>query len=149
MEPLFRHVLVAIDGSPLSDKAIALAQRVGRAAQVTALVVVHDYGLAEYMRAALHQRPNAEEIREEIVAEGRRMLNEFLARSAGGGAGIERRVLLSEKAPHHEITAFAQREGCDLIVMATHGLGGRMAGALGSQTAAVLAQAGVPVLVAR
>lgn len=152
MERAFRHVLVATDGSPLSDKAIELALRLGRDARVTALVVVHDYGLAEYMRAALRQRPDAQELREEIVAEGRRLLNEAIARAtraAHEDVAIERRVVLSEKAPHHEIVALAQREGCDLIVMASHGLGGKMAGALGSQAAAVLAHAEVPVLVAR
>jgi len=44
----------------------------------------------------------------------------------------------------------AQREGCDLTVMAFHGLGGHMAGLVGSQLQAVLAQAmTVPVRVAR
>jgi len=152
MDAVFKHVLVATDGSPLADKAIELAQRLGRDARVTALIVVHDYGLAEYMRAALRQRPDAQELREEIVAEGRRQLNEAIARatrSVGGDAAIERRVLLSEKAPHHEIVAVAQREGCDLIVMASHGLGGTLAGPLGSQAAAVLAHAKQPVLVVR
>jgi len=149
MDPLFKHVLVATDGSPLADKAIALAQRLGRDARVTALIVVHDYGLAEYMRAALRQRPDAQELREEIVAEGRRLLSDAIARAAGSGAQIEPRVVLSEKAPHHEIVALAQHDGCDLIVMASHGLGGRLAGPLGSQASAVLVEAKVPVLVVR
>jgi nucleotide-binding universal stress UspA family protein len=149
MDAVFKHVLVATDGSPLADKAIALARRLSRDARVTALIVVHDYGLAEYMRAALRQRPDAQELREEIVAEGRRLLNDAIARAAGGDTPIERRVVLSEKAPHHEIVALAQREGCDLIVMSSHGLGGRLAGPLGSQASAVLVEATVPVLVVR
>lgn len=158
MEAVFKHVLVATDGSPLADKAVELALRLGREARVTALIVVHDYGLAEYMRAALHQRPDAQELREEIIAEGRRRLNEAIARAAraaraapaaGGEAAIEPRVVLSEKAPHHEIVALAEREGCDLLVMASHGLGGKLAGPLGSQAAAVLAHAKLPVLVVR
>ena len=149
MDAVFKHVLVATDGSPLADKAIALARRLSRDARVTALIVVHDYGLAEYMRAALRQRPDAQELRQEIVAEGRRLLNDAIARAAGGDTPIERRVVLSEKAPHHEIVALAQREGCDLIVMSSHGLGGRLAGPLGSQASAVLVEATVPVLVVR
>ncbi|KQV60172.1 hypothetical protein ASC95_01470 [Pelomonas sp. Root1217] len=145
----FNHVLVATDGSPLADVALELAQRVGCGGRVTALLVMHDYGLPEYLRAAIAHRPDAQALREEIAAEGRRLLDEAIARTTRDGAWIERRVVLSDKAPHHEIVTAAQREGCDLIVMATHGKGGRMAGLVGSQAQAVVLQASVPVLVAR
>ncbi len=149
MGEAFNHVLVATDGSRLADAALELALRVGRGGRVTALLVMHDYGLPEYLRAAMGHRPDAQELREEIAAEGRRLLDEAIARTTGDGAGIERRVVLSDKAPHQEIVATAQREGCDLIVMSTHGLGGCMAGLLGSQADAVVSHASVPVLVAR
>lgn len=145
----FRHVLVATDGSPLADKGIELALRVASGSRVTAMMVVHDYGLPEYLRAAVHRRPDAQELREELVAEGRRSLDDAIARVAGADVPVERCVVLSEKAPCHEIVALAEREGCDLIVMSSHGLGGRLSGLLGSQTQAVLSLAGVPVLVAR
>jgi nucleotide-binding universal stress UspA family protein len=57
--------------------------------------------------------------------------------------------VISEKAPCHEIVDMARRQGCDLIVMSSHGLGGRLAGMLGSQTQAVLSLANIPVLVTR
>ncbi len=145
----FNHVLVATDGSRLADAALELAQRIGRGGRVTALLVMHDYGLPEYLRAAIGHRPDALELREEIAAQGRRLLDEAIARTTRDGAWIERRVVLSDRAPHHEIVTAAQRDGCDLIVMATHGKGGRMAGLVGSQARAVVAQASVPVLVAR
>lgn len=149
MEPVFQHVLVATDGSEHGDRAVALALRLGRGARLTALLVVQDYGLPKYLRAALSHRPDAQDLREEIVAEGRRLLDQALARVAGAGALTDRRVVLGDGAPCHEIVALAQREGCDLIVMATHGHGGRLAGLLGSQAQAVLSLSPVPVLVAR
>ncbi|NCT85331.1 MAG: universal stress protein [Comamonadaceae bacterium] len=149
MQAVFNHVLVATDGSHLADKAIALGLRLGGDTRVTALLVMHDYGLPEYLRATLSRRPDATELREEILAEGRRLLDEALARAAPGDTHIERRVLISDRSPCHEIVATAQREPCDLIVMASHGTGGRMAPLIGSQSRAVLALAQVPVLIVR
>lgn len=151
MNTVFNHVLVATDGSPLVDRALELAQRVaGGEARVTALLVMHDYGLPEYLRAALGRRPDALELRAEIAVEGRRLLDEAIARALGAaGASVERRVLISDKPPWQEILDLVQREACDLIVVAPHGIGGRMAGLLGSQSQAVLARATVPVLVVR
>lgn len=149
MGEAFNHVLVATDGSRPADAALDLAQRVGRGGRVTALLVMHDYGLPEYLRAAIGRHPDAKELREEIAAEGRRLLDDAIARTTRDGEWIERRVVLSDKAPHQEIIAAAQHEGCDLIVMSTHGLNGRVASLLGSQAHAVVSQASVPVLVAR
>lgn len=148
MTAVFKHVLVAIDGSRLADGALELAQRVAGGGRITALTVMHDYGLPEYLRAALHHRPDAVDLRAEITAEGRRLLEEAIGRSACGGDAIERRVVLSDKAPWHEIVAVAQQDGCDLIVMATHGAGSYVPGFIGSQAQAVISQAKVPVLVA-
>jgi nucleotide-binding universal stress UspA family protein len=145
----FKHVLVATDGSPVADKAVELALRIAGGAPVTALTVVHDYGLPEYIRAAIQHRPDARELREELRAEGRRLLDAAIARAGGGDAPVERHVVISEKAPCHEIVDMARRQGCDLIVMSSHGLGGRLAGMLGSQTQAVLSLANIPVLVTR
>lgn len=149
MGPVFKHVLVATDGSPLADRAIELALQIGCGARVTALLVVHDYGLPEYVRAAASHRPDAQQLRAEIVAEGQRLLDAAIARTCCSTAPIERRVVLSGRAPCHEIVDLARHEGCDLIVMASHGLGGRLAPLLGSQCQAVLSLAAVPVLVAR
>jgi len=149
MEPVFQHVLVATDGSPLADRALALAARVGVDARITALMVVHDYGLPEYLRAALGRRPDAQELRAEILAEGRRLLDAALLRAVPGDACIERCVVLSDRAPSHEIAALAEHDHCDLIVMGSHGQGGRLAGLVGSQARAVLSLTTVPVMVVR
>ena len=51
--------------------------------------------------------------------------------------------------PYREIIACAQANGCDLIVMASHGRRGVSALLLGSETAKVLTHSHVPVLVFR
>lgn len=150
MGTAFEHVLVATDGSPMSDKALELALRLAGGSRVTALTVVHDYGLPEYLHAAVRGRPDAQLLREELLSEGRRLLGDAVARVARGDTPVvEQQVVLSSKAPCHEIVAAARRQGCDLIVMSSHGLGGRLSGLLGSQAQAVLTLAEVPVLIAR
>jgi nucleotide-binding universal stress UspA family protein len=152
MDTPFKHLLVATDGSLLADEAVKLALRLGASTRVTCLIVAHDYGLVEYARAALDHRPDAQELRREIAADARRELEEALARAARHGLridGVERRVVISSRAPCHEIVEVAEQQGCDLIVMASHGIGGRMAAILGSQAQAVLSAAKVPVLIAR
>jgi nucleotide-binding universal stress UspA family protein len=149
MENVFNHVLVATDGSALADKALQLGVKLGGETRVTALLVMHDYGLSEYLQAALNSRPDATALREEILAEGRRLLDEAVIRAVQGDVRVERRVSISEKSPCHEIVAMAAREGCDLIVMSSHGLGGKMAHLIGSQSQGVLSMATVPVMVVR
>jgi nucleotide-binding universal stress UspA family protein len=150
MDRVFEHVLVATDGSPLGDSALELALRLGSESRVTALLVAHDYGLLDYAQAAVHQRPDAKELRDAIAASGEQALQAALMRATrehGHADRVERRVIVSDRAPWQEITEMAVRWGCDLIVMASHGVGGRLAGPLGSQATAVLLSAKVPVLV--
>jgi nucleotide-binding universal stress UspA family protein len=80
--------------------------------------------------------------------ESERVVNEAMAIAAGAGVGATAERISGER-PHRAIVAAADRLGCDLIVMASHGRRGFQRMLLGSQTQRVLVQAGVPVLVIR
>ena len=149
MNKVFKNVLVATDGSALADKAIALAMQMACDEQVTALMVVHDYGLAEYARATFGRGPDVHGLRQHIIEDGERRLADALSRATRHARRVNRRVVIGEQSPYHDILAVAEREGCDLIVMASHGHGGVISAVLGSQTLKVLSLAKVPVLVAR
>ena len=56
---------------------------------------------------------------------------------------------LEADAVHQAIIDSAQSEGCDLIVMASHGRSGFSAFVLGSETTKVLTHSKIPVLVYR
>jgi nucleotide-binding universal stress UspA family protein len=78
----------------------------------------------------------------------RQVLGAAIARA--GAAGVSARQLTrTGDHPAEEIIAAAGEVGADLIAMASHGRRGLSALMLGSQTAKVLSQAGVPVLVLR
>ena len=54
-----------------------------------------------------------------------------------------------DEAPAEAIVRYARLNGCDLIVMASHGRRGVQKVLLGSQTSEVLAHTTIPVLVVR
>jgi nucleotide-binding universal stress UspA family protein len=149
---MFKHVLVATDGSELADRALELAMGLGVDTRVTALMVVPDYGMAAYTRMTFGTGLDVEGLRRRIVEAGEAELGAALARVRPNSplrpGRVESRVLIGD-LPYQTIIDTAEQEGCDLIVMASRGRGGLASAFLGSQTLRVLALTKVPVLVAR
>jgi nucleotide-binding universal stress UspA family protein len=143
----FEHVLVATDGSEIADRAVALALRLADHGRVTALMVVPDYGTAEMVKVVFTNGPDPDQLRESFAQAGRRKLDDVLARHGAHAKHIERLVVVSDY-PYQEIVDTAERNKCDLIVMASRGRNAVKSALLGSQTLRVLSLAKVPVLVA-
>jgi nucleotide-binding universal stress UspA family protein len=145
---MYKHILLPTDGSELSKKAIehgiALAKSVR--ARVTALVVSTPFH-------ALVVDPS---IFPNSLDEYRRLVAEHTARYLDGvrqvamGSGVEcDLVQIEHDQPYEAIIDTAKKSGCDLIVMASHGLRGVSAIVLGSETLKVLTHTAIPVLVYR
>ena len=149
---MFRNILVPVDGSAMSRRAVARAVRLAREqkGRVTALWVgapwepdLYAYdgdvppGFVSPKRHAAHQRKLA----------GRRLAP---AKKAAAAARVRCKCVSVEGAfPFLEIVRAAKRHRCDLIVMASHGRRGIALLLLGSVTSNVLAYSPVPVLVCR
>lgn len=146
----YSHILVPSDGSELSQRAVAhaveLASKLG--ARLTFLHVHANLplplgGLGEALEPRTMEaliaasRQESERILEEAAA---------VAERAGVPARCER---VPGDLPHRGILSTAQRLGCDLIVMASHGRRGLSGLLIGSETQRVLAEAACPVLVHR
>ncbi|HET9643658.1 MAG TPA: universal stress protein [Burkholderiaceae bacterium] len=148
---MFKHILVAVDGSVQSDNALALALRIAGSGRVSALFVIPDYGMGDFAHLSFSKGSSLEddvrELRSRLLSEGRRRLDEWLARGGNAADRLERLVQVSEH-PYEEIVQTAAREGCDLIVMGSRGRGALASTLLGSQTMRVLSLSKVPVLVA-
>src|SRR5881409_1244258 len=119
---MFKHILVATDGSEHADKAVSLALRIAGSAKVTALAVVPDYGMAEFAQVTFTHGPDVDQLRKNLAAEGRRKLDGVLARHSGLAEAVERLVLVNDY-PHRAILDTAERSHCDLIVMGSRGRG--------------------------
>jgi nucleotide-binding universal stress UspA family protein len=147
---MFKHILVATDGSPPADKAIAAALQLARScvgARVTALMVVPDYTSFDAMAVTFTNGPSFEELRAASAAQARRRLDVVLQEHAGGDL-VERSVAVGDAA-YEEIVKAAGRLRCDLIVMGSRGRGALKSALLGSQTTHVLSLAPMPVLVVK
>ncbi len=146
----YSHLLVPSDGSDLSSHAIVHAVKLAAAlgARITFLHVQAntpipliglgeklDVQTMELLLAASHQ-------------ESDRILEQAgqAAAMAGVSAQCER---VPGDMPHRAIVDTAQRLGCDLILMASHGRRGLPGLLIGSETQRVLALAPCPVLVYR
>jgi nucleotide-binding universal stress UspA family protein len=143
---MFEHILVATDGSEIADKAVSLALRLAGHGRVTALMVVPDYGTADIVKVVFTNGPDPDQLRKDLAQAGRRTLDDVLARQGAQARRVERLVAVSDY-PYQEIVDTAEREKCDLIVMASRGGNALKSALLGSQTLRVLSLAKVPVLV--
>jgi nucleotide-binding universal stress UspA family protein len=145
---MFKHILIPIDGSDLSRKALLYGVEIAREAKakVTALTVRPPYAIGSMdMIGAIGSQ-------DEFEAETQRYADYALtqAKMAGEAAGIAVETIQDVgDQPYRAIIDCAKANGCDLIVMASHGRRGVAALLIGSETVKVLTHSHVPVLVFR
>lgn len=146
---MFKHILLATDGSAACDEAARLAIGLARThgARLTAVYVVDPFpylgigqanpiGFQAYISAAHAHAGKALGRAAELADDG------------GPPISLETRIV-EEATAAHGIAQTARDEGADLIVVGSHGHGALRKIMLGSVTTRVLAEAGVPVLVVR
>lgn len=145
---MYGRILIATDGSELSDKAVdqglALAKAVG--AKATILRVTNQPAPIVY-EGVMVALPT-EEIREEIAKSVEKYFVTLRGRADALGVDAET-VQIENDFPWQVIIDTARDKGAGLIVMASHGRRGLSAVLLGSETQKVLTHSTIPVLVCR
>jgi nucleotide-binding universal stress UspA family protein len=145
---MYRHILIATDGSDISTHAVQhgvdLARAVG--AKVSFLTATEPFHVFSLEADQLEDtRPEYEKHRRERA---QRILSS--AGQAAKVAGISfDKIHRESDQPSEAIMEVAEANQCDLIVMGSHGRHGLSALMLGSVTMKVLAQTRRPVLVVR
>ena len=139
------RVLVATDGSPLSERAVKiaaeLAQSVG--AQLTAVTVA-----APYPYSALGESSAVAGADYQATVGAAASARLARASEIARGVGAECSTSLQESADvFRGILAAAEQTGAGLIVMASHGRSGLSAMVLGSETQRLLAHSNLPVMI--
>ena len=148
---MYRHILIATDGSELAHRALvhglALAKSVG--ARVTALTVTEPWAAGDMAsRAERGDKHPVEDYEQEEQARASRVLD--IARDKAGQLGVACEcVHEADSGPSEAILRVAEARGCDLIVVSTHARAMLARIIIGSQSAEVIAGAKVPVLVCR
>ena len=145
---MFKHILLPIDGSELSLRAattgIELAKVCG--ARVHVLHVVPTFQALVYMSEALVAAEPS------YIEESMKLATEYLAqvKHIADAAGVKYSGNYDVAERAHEVILRTVREnGCDLVVMGSHGRRGMSRWLLGSETQKVLLEGDVPVLVCR
>jgi len=146
---MYKHVLLPTDGSALSDIAIENGVRFAKSvgARVTGFYVVIERqpeSFEDYAPVDV-KTPNPADVGSQ---EARQYLAAIESRAQAAGVPCET-VSLKHVSPHQAIIQAARLRGCDLIIMASHGKKGITGELVGSETARVITNCKIPVLVYR
>jgi nucleotide-binding universal stress UspA family protein len=146
---MFKHILLATDGSAASDHAATLAVGLARThgAKLTALYVADPYpyiGVGEINPMGYQAYTAAAQ---QLAAQAHAKVD-ALCKQGGGSVALQAR-LVEDVAAASGIVQTARDEGADLIVMGSHGRSGIARLMLGSVATKVVAESTVPVLVTR
>ena len=147
---MFKHILVPTDGSELSQatarRAVSFASEAG--AKVTVFFAKPEYPIAYFGEGALIDPTTPEKFAEMADNQATQYLGEVLVMCAEAGVACDT-ITATSDVPYEAIIEAAEKSGCDLIFMASHGRRGISGFLLGSETNKVLTHSKVPVLVYR
>jgi nucleotide-binding universal stress UspA family protein len=144
---VYQHILIASDGSKLADKAVAAGLALAAALKAKATAVTAEEPLETLMMAEASQRLPIAEFERAGAESARRILAEIRKRAQARGIDCATVQVNDFAAP--AILATAKAQGCDLIVMSSHGRRGLDRLFLGSQARRVLAHSPVPALICK
>jgi nucleotide-binding universal stress UspA family protein len=146
---MYRNILVAVDGSPTSDRglqhAAALAAQQG--ARLTVVYVLDIYAAVSEMQMAFSSLYDQQ--LEVMRRFGQQVLDK--AATAAAAAGVQAQCVLREVgvARVADVIAEEAAKGFDLLVLGTHGRRGFRRFMLGSDAELVLRMSPIPVLLVR
>lgn len=152
---MFKKVLVPIDGSEIADAALDSVARVATAETTVLLLQVVDSAERIIMQTTpagygLTGTSLTPGVVDSVIEAQRNSATSHLASAEGrltaaGVANVETRIL--EGLPGDEIVRVATDEGCDLVVMGTHGRSGLTRAVMGSVADHVVRHLdGIPVM---
>ena len=146
---MYEHLLVPVDGSELSNKAMAhgigLAKMLG--ASITGFTAEPPLPVLVVEQAAVaYDIATFQEHDKRCEAHARELLEAFAAKAKQAGVHFDGQFVITDNV-QQSIVDMAKKQGCDLIVMATRGRHGLDALIHGSLTKSVLAHSQVPLLI--
>ena len=145
---MFKHLLIATDGSPASEKALAQGLLLAKtlAAQATVVTVTEPWTEGAY---AIIPTPSLIKAYEKAAAGAAASLLDGV-RKAAEEAGVRCQTRhIKGQHPAEGIIKAAKDQGCDLIIVGSHGRGAIGRILLGSTSLKVLTFSPIAVLVSR
>jgi nucleotide-binding universal stress UspA family protein len=145
---MYGHILIPTDGSDLSNNAVRHGLTLAKAlnAKVTGITITIPFHVFAIDPETVTY--TLDSYRKRTSAEATKYLTQI--NDAAAAVGVTCDVIETEhEHPYSAIIDAANKNGCDLIVMASHGRRGISAVVLGSETVKVLTHSNIPVLVYR
>jgi nucleotide-binding universal stress UspA family protein len=144
---MYRSILIPTDGTEITGKAVATGVSLAKAlgARLSTITVKEPFpysALSEMQPIPPQEFYDAQE----RIALAR--VKDVVARAAADDVECQAYTVEAQH-PWEAIVDHAKTQGCDLIVMASHGRRGVSALLLGSETTRVLVHCDVPVLVVK
>ena len=148
---MYKKILIATDGSKFAEAAVSHGVELAKNLGSTPIIVTVTETWSAHQLAEKVKKGASTAV-EDYINSMKEMAQQILddAKKVADAAGVEcETVHISDRLPAEGIIDAAEREGCDLIVMASHGRRGLGRMLMGSQTAEVLGFSKIPVLVLR
>lgn len=145
---MFTHILLPTDGSPPSEAAIQQGMKLAKEinAKVTGFHAMPEFHVFTYKTEML------EDTKGQFARDSRAHAQQYLdaIETAAKEAGVTcDTTYATNDHPYEAIIEAAEKNGCDLIMMASHGRRGAKGVLIGSETQKVLTHTKIPVLVYR
>jgi nucleotide-binding universal stress UspA family protein len=145
---MFKHILLPTDGSKLSEAAIHKGIQFAKSinAKVTGFHVILPFHVFTVQTEMLEDTKEQYERESKVQAE--QFLGAIKKEAEMAGVSCDSDCVTSDH-PYEMIIKAAEKNGCDLIMMASHGRRGMQGLLIGSETQKVLTHTKIPVLVLR
>ena len=147
MEIMFKHIVFATDGSPSAAKASQTAIDLARVhgAKLTVVFVIDPY---PYMSLGEGTGDAFRAYMDAAYAASAKVTEELEEKARQAGVALEKNVVEGDDVAS-AIVMVADQQGCDLVVVGSHGRTGIQKFILGSVASKVLTLSKVPVLIVR
>ncbi len=145
---MYKHVLIATDGSELAAKAVEQGLTLAKALAAKATIVTVTESWTSLIGGEFDLSFPIDDYEKGCAASAAKILGnaERIAKMIGITCAM---VHIKNQFPAEGILDAAKAHGCDLIVMASHGRRGVARLLLGSQANKVVTHSTVPVLICR
>ncbi len=152
---MFSRILVPLDGSELSERALPVAQNLAESSEATVHLIhmvsrdhelVAGRGIDSYQAAEL-EVDLARQLTESKLDRGRIYLEQKGSQLSDAGIKIATEFAVDAGEPAQNIIDYVKEHSISLVVMSTHGHGGVRRLLVGSVTDRVIRSCEVPVLV--
>ena len=145
---MFKHILIPVDGSDFSDRAIGAGVRFAKSvnARITGFIAEPEYKLPTHGEIISRTAVSMYEHSAEVRVHAQSVLRRIADRAQAEGVPYDSAFVENDR-PVDAIVDAAEKHHCDLILMASHGRHGLDKLLNGSAAQGVVSHTKIPVLV--